>query len=130
MAQRRRLCRTVRSGLRPTDAGVAAVGSARRRAVAAERAMTTVEHPRVAMLGCGRWGRNIARVLGRLGALKVIADPAVEALTELATTLRVELTERADTVLAAADIDAVAIAVPAAQHADLVRAALAAGKHG
>lgn len=83
--------------------------------------------PRVALIGCGRWGRNIARVLAQLGALEVIIDPAAEALASYAA----ELNTRAVADLDAAfveGIDAVAIAAPAVDHARLVRRALEAAK--
>jgi UDP-2-acetamido-3-amino-2,3-dideoxy-glucuronate N-acetyltransferase len=85
--------------------------------------------PAVALIGCGRWGRNIARALSGLGALKVVADPAVELTGPIASDLGVEAVADAHAVLARLDIEAVAIAAPAAGHARLVQAALAAGKH-
>jgi len=84
--------------------------------------------PRVALLGCGRWGRNIARVLARLGALEVIVDPAADALAGYATELGVRVTPDFEDAFTNG-IDAVAIAVPAADHARVVLRALDAGKH-
>ncbi|MBS0409749.1 MAG: Gfo/Idh/MocA family oxidoreductase [Proteobacteria bacterium] len=85
--------------------------------------------PAVALIGCGRWGRNIARALAGLGALKVVADPAQDLAGPIARDLGVDAVADTAAVLARSDIDAVAIAAPAARHAALVRAALAAGKH-
>lgn len=83
--------------------------------------------PRIALIGCGRWGRNIARVLARLGALEVIVDPAVDLLEPYAEELGTRIT--ADRAEAFVDgIDAVAIAAPAVDHAHLARTALEAGK--
>lgn len=83
----------------------------------------------IGLVGCGRWGRNIARTLASLNALKVIADPAVDALRPLAQELGVELVATPEEIFSRSDIDAVAIAAPAADHARLVLAAIAAGKH-
>ncbi|MDI6623117.1 MAG: Gfo/Idh/MocA family oxidoreductase [Brevundimonas sp.] len=83
--------------------------------------------PRVALVGCGRWGRNIARVLARLGALEVIVDPSVDALRPYAEELGCRVTDSLDGAFGG-DIDAVAIAAPAADHAMLVRRALEANK--
>lgn len=83
--------------------------------------------PRTALIGCGRWGRNIARVLARLGALQVIVDPAAEALGPYANELGVRVTADLDAAFAE-DIAAVAIAAPAVDHARLVLRALGAGK--
>jgi len=86
------------------------------------------EPPKTALIGCGRWGRNIARVLARLNALEVIVDPAAERLGDYAGELGVRVTDGEN---AAFDdrIEAVAIAAPAADHARLAARALAAGKH-
>lgn len=82
---------------------------------------------RVALIGCGRWGRNLARVLARLGALEVIVDPAAEALAPYARELGVRVVS--DLEAAFADgIDAVVVAAPAADHAWLAVRALEAGK--
>jgi predicted dehydrogenase len=82
---------------------------------------------RVALIGCGRWGRNLARVLARLGALHVIVDTASEALAPYAAELGVHVVDDLDAAFAA-DIDAVVIAAPAVDHAHLARRALEAGK--
>lgn len=91
--------------------------------------MSTSKSPnvRVALVGCGRWGRNIARVLARLGALEVIVDPAVEALAPYAAELGVRVESDLDAAFGE-DIDAVAIAAPAIDHARLAQRALEAGK--
>lgn len=83
--------------------------------------------PRVALVGCGRWGRNIARVLARLGALEVIVDPAAEALRVYAEELKVSVVDDLEAAFGEA-IDAVVIAAPAIDHARLARRALEANK--
>lgn len=83
--------------------------------------------PRVALIGCGRWGRNIARVLARRGALELIADPAAEALAPFADELGVRITADLNAAFAD-DIQAVAIAAPAVDHARLAIRALEAAK--
>lgn len=90
---------------------------------------TSTQHKdaRVALIGCGRWGRNLARVLARLGVLEVIVDPAVEALTPYAGELGVRVVADVETAFADG-VDAVVIAAPAVDHADLARRALEAGK--
>lgn len=89
--------------------------------------MTDTGSLRVALVGCGRWGRNIARVLARLGVLEVIVDPAAEALKGYADELGVRVVSDLDEAFAIR-IDAVAIAAPAIDHAVLARRALDAGK--
>lgn len=83
----------------------------------------------VGLIGCGRWGRNIARTLASIGVLRVIADPATEALAPLAQELGADLVASVDELLSRPEIEAVAIAAPAGDHARLIMSAIAAGKH-
>ena len=84
-------------------------------------------YPRTALIGCGRWGRNIARVLSRLGALDLIVDPASEGLASFAKELRVRVTDDINEAFADG-VEGVAIAAPAVDHARLALRALKAGK--
>lgn len=89
--------------------------------------MNSSSLPRTALIGCGRWGRNIAKVLARIGALDVIIDPAAEALKPYADELGVKVSTDIDAAFGD-DVKAVAIAAPAIDHARLARRALEAGK--
>jgi predicted dehydrogenase len=87
---------------------------------------------RVAVIGAGYWGPNLARNFrsSPLWELAVICDLDRDRAARLVGqggAARVE-TAVAD-VLAADDVDAVAIATPAATHHRIAMAALAAGKH-
>lgn len=84
---------------------------------------------RVAVLGCGRWGKNLVRTFRDLGALAAVADPSAVARDEAAA-LAPGVPIHADPLELLADpkIDAVAVATPAASHVRLVEAALAAHK--
>jgi UDP-2-acetamido-3-amino-2,3-dideoxy-glucuronate N-acetyltransferase len=83
----------------------------------------------VALIGCGMWGRNIARVLAKLGALKTVCDANAAAIAPLAAELGASFTTRLEEILGAPDVQAVVIATPAATHAEVGTSALAAGKH-
>lgn len=83
--------------------------------------------PRIALVGCGRWGRNIARVLSRIGALEVIVDPMATELADFAAELGARATADIGEAFAHA-IDGVAIAAPAVDHARIASLALEAGK--
>lgn len=87
-----------------------------------------LSRPRTALVGCGRWGRNIARVLARLNALAIIVDPAAKQLTPYADEIGALVTDDQDAAFGER-IEAVAIAAPAVDHAHLVESALKAGKH-
>ena len=39
--------------------------------------------PSVALVGCGYWGRNIARNLYQMGALRLVCDTRAAALAEV-----------------------------------------------
>ncbi|MEQ1509323.1 MAG: Gfo/Idh/MocA family oxidoreductase [Sphingopyxis sp.] len=82
----------------------------------------------IALIGCGGWGKNLARNLNALGVLKYIVDPS-PAAAQLAADLGVEHIEEPGAIWCDADITAVVIATPAETHCPLGLAALAAGKH-
>ncbi len=82
---------------------------------------------RVGLIGCGGWGKNIARNLAELGALAAIADPS-EFARSLAEEHDVDYMADAGPLLADTSIKAVAIAAPAKLHHQLTIQAFAAGK--
>ena len=95
----------------------------------------TGDRIRLAQFGVGRWGNHLLRNFLALPTVEVVA--VVEPRTEQHAEIRnkfgladsVELTADADTVLTRRDIDAVAIATPAATHYALIKTALQQGKH-
>lgn len=90
--------------------------------------MMQVGKSRVAVIGCGYWGKNLVRVFSELGALAAVCDTNEVRAGELAARHGSEVRALAD-VLADPGVDAVVIATPAATHADLAIQALRAGKH-
>jgi UDP-2-acetamido-3-amino-2,3-dideoxy-glucuronate N-acetyltransferase len=84
--------------------------------------------PKVACIGCGYWGKKVARNLSALGVLHAVSDVAADAAGALSNEYAVP-SHSFETVLADPDVDAVAIVSPAAMHGDHVRRALSAGKH-
>ena len=83
---------------------------------------------RVAVLGCGYWGKNLVRNFSDLGALAAICDPDRAAAEKLAVSHKSGVADWTS-VQADSSIEAVAIAAPAALHYSLAREALEAGKH-
>jgi predicted dehydrogenase len=85
--------------------------------------------PAVALVGCGYWGRNIARNLYQLGALRLVCDTSAGALAGVRAAHPGVRTAR--TVAAALKdpaVHAVAIAAPAVRHYALAKQVLLAGK--
>lgn len=83
----------------------------------------------LALIGCGYWGRNLARNFHDLGCLHTICEANREVHPQLGEMYpEVLLESDAEAVLANPEIRMVAIAAPAAHHYDLTRTALAAGK--
>lgn len=94
--------------------------------------INTSSSPKTALIGAGLWGRNIARNLSQLGALKGIYDQSVAQATQIAENCSDQYKVSVlslDHILADPDIEGVAIATPAPSHHDLAIKALAAGKH-
>jgi predicted dehydrogenase len=83
--------------------------------------------PSIALIGCGRWGKNIARVLSELGALRLVVDPAAEKIADYVSSLGAKVSSNIDDAFDAS-IDGIAIAAPAIDHYDLARRALDNGK--
>ena len=84
--------------------------------------------PRVAVVGCGYWGRNLVRNLNRLGCLQAICDTDEGRLAELAALYNVASTTNFDSLLQDPAIHGIVIAAPAARHVELAQRALNAGK--
>lgn len=84
--------------------------------------------PKIAVVGCGYWGKNLVRNFRELGCLASICD-----LTEAGQARARELAPDVDVVgdveaVIAGDVDGIVIATPAETHFGLARRALQAGK--
>jgi UDP-2-acetamido-3-amino-2,3-dideoxy-glucuronate N-acetyltransferase len=92
--------------------------------------MPNAEKPRIAVAGCGYWGRNLVRNFHSLGRLVAVADPSA-AGRELAAEIAPGITifDNIAALFDRPEIDGVVLATPAVTHAPLGLAALAAGKH-
>jgi predicted dehydrogenase len=77
---------------------------------------------RVAVLGSGRWGRNLVRNLYELGALHAVVDPRPEIRSEVLATYEDVATWSEPADAFDSDVDAVVIATPAVTHAALATA--------
>ena len=87
---------------------------------------------RLAMVGLGYWGPNLARNFAATkGAeLAVLCDSDPQRLARLSKTYRdARLVESYDAVLADSAVDAVVLATPVITHFEMAAAALNAGKH-
>lgn len=85
--------------------------------------------PKIAVLGCGYWGKNLVRNFHHLGALALVCDPGEAGrikAKEIAP--KVEVTADFEAAFSRDDIAAVAIATPAETHHPLAIRAMEAGK--
>jgi UDP-2-acetamido-3-amino-2,3-dideoxy-glucuronate N-acetyltransferase len=83
----------------------------------------------IGLAGCGYWGRNLARNLFQMGHLAAVCDPSAKILKEVKGSYKgVRTTSDFDALLDDAKLKGIAIAAPAAQHHELTRKALQAGK--
>jgi len=83
---------------------------------------------RVAVIGCGYWGKNLVRNFHQLGALAAIHDTRPEIAAAMSSQYDVPALDL-EVILTNADISALVIAVPAVAHGHLVKRALDANKH-
>jgi len=83
----------------------------------------------IAVVGCGRWGKNLVRNFAALGALRVVCDSDPAKLRVVAEQYpTVNTTDSYQEILLDPNIQAVVIAAPAVVHASLARQALEVGK--
>jgi predicted dehydrogenase len=105
-----------------------------------EQLATTVRAPRVplappvagrvAVVGCGYWGKNLVRVFHQLGALRAVCESHPASMDVARQTAPgVNVVSEFNAVLEDPEIDGVVIATPAETHFRLGIQALDAGKH-
>ena len=82
---------------------------------------------RIALVGCGYWGKNIGRALTELGLLAAVVDGDEERAANYAAEYSTSLMTF-DEVMAEDEITAVAIATPAGTHFELASIAMRTGK--
>lgn len=90
--------------------------------------MSAFQQPRIGVAGAGPWGSNVIRTCAEIGALAAICDPD-EARLARAGEGKPGVALVRDYAELLPLVDAVAIAAPAVQHAELALRAIAAGKH-
>jgi predicted dehydrogenase len=85
---------------------------------------------RLAQVGLGQWGKNLARNFGELAELVWLCDIDEGCRAEAALRYpSARVTDNLDDVLADESVDAVIVATPVPTHYELSRRALEAGKH-
>ncbi|MDP3458105.1 MAG: Gfo/Idh/MocA family oxidoreductase [Hyphomonas sp.] len=84
--------------------------------------------PRIAQIGAGHWGKNLARNFAELGVLAAVCDPHLDTAKREAEKNGVPVRTVND-VLQDPSIAGVSIAAPAELHAELALKAFSAGKH-
>ncbi len=87
--------------------------------------------PKVAVVGCGRWGRNLIRNFHNLNFLYGICDLNQEQLKEIGKQYQPDISMTSDysKLLTSPDVDAIVIATPSHTHFHLAKLALESGKH-
>jgi predicted dehydrogenase len=82
---------------------------------------------KIAVLGCGNWGKNHIRVLHELGVLHSISDPNKAQAEHYATLYQIPILSL-EAILANPSVQGVVIATPAQIHFELAKRCLEAGK--
>lgn len=86
-----------------------------------------MHNPKITVIGCGHWGKNLVRNFAELGVLASLCDANQEQADRLSKEYGVTALSLEDVLKS--DVDAVVIAAPAAHHYELTQKALKAGKH-
>jgi UDP-2-acetamido-3-amino-2,3-dideoxy-glucuronate N-acetyltransferase len=84
--------------------------------------------PNIAVIGNGYWGKNLVRNFHALGVLKCVCDSNSEALLAARDQFGIDTCSSFSDLISDPEIQAVAIAAPAAQHYELAKQFLLAGK--
>ncbi|MEE9273406.1 MAG: Gfo/Idh/MocA family oxidoreductase [Robiginitomaculum sp.] len=87
-----------------------------------------MKNVKIALIGCGYWGKNLARIYSQLGALGAIVDTNTKRAKSYSKKYGVPCIDM-DTMLSDPSIDGVVIASPAKCHKDQSLQAIKAGKH-
>ena len=82
---------------------------------------------KVAVIGCGYWGKNLVRNFSEIGVLKYVCDSDTDRAKEMGKMYSIEDKSFQD--ILKTDVDGVIIAAPAKHHHKLARSSLKAGKH-
>lgn len=85
--------------------------------------------PKIALIGCGYWGKNLCRNFHQLGALSYVVD-STESGKAKACSIAPDaiITDKFDDILCDDQLKGIALATPAETHADLSIKAMRAGK--
>ena len=83
----------------------------------------------VALVGCGSWGKNLARNLFNIGVLSTVCDVDPKVLDWIRRTYSVNVTISYADLISDSKIDGIVIATPTHTHYALARLALLAGKN-
>jgi predicted dehydrogenase len=83
---------------------------------------------KIAVIGCGNWGKNLARVLSELGALYGVCDTEPSKALAFAEKYGVSVLSL-DEILSNPEIDGVFISTPSTTHYELAYICLEANKH-
>ncbi len=94
-----------------------------------KRVVKEVKMAKLAVVGCGYWGKNLVRNFHELGYLSGICDENTQNAKYISQQYGNVPILTEDQILHSKEIDAVAIASPAVTHADLAAKFLKAGKH-
>lgn len=89
-----------------------------------------MELPKVAVVGCGAWGKNLVRNFAHFGALAMVCDSDSKRLEDVKReNADVQVSLSVEEAINNPDIKALVIATPSDTHFMLARQALLAGKH-
>lgn len=89
-----------------------------------------MELPKVAVIGCGNWGKNLVRNYANIGALSVVCDSDARRLEDVKRQHpQVRVTQDFGSVLQDPAVTAIVIATPSDSHFELAKQSLLSGKH-
>jgi UDP-2-acetamido-3-amino-2,3-dideoxy-glucuronate N-acetyltransferase len=85
---------------------------------------------KIAVIGCGHWGKNLVRNFYELGSLYAICDSHLDRIDSLySNDSKIKLFNNFDDLIKDPKLEGIVIATPSDTHFNFAKKALSAGKH-
>ena len=84
---------------------------------------------KIAVVGCGHWGKNLVRNFYELDALAAICDTSLEKISSLYKSSKIKLFDNYDELVNDPEIEGIVIATPSNTHFSMAKKALENNKH-
>ena len=86
-----------------------------------------MQKPKIAVIGCGHWGKNLVRNFSEIGVLEYVCDSNFIHAKNIAKEYNIKAKSIQD--ILNSDVNGIVVSTPAEHHSEIAKASLDAGKH-